>query len=195
MKGLRLGLGRTLRCSPHPNPSLQPAVHGNSGTPQPWRGPRFLPTHSSLCQSQSCRVFLQVFLSLGRAGGCKLPSSFSTEAAEQPVSRAPVLRHPGVCGAVEPGWGAASYLIFSSTLISLVILPVTNRVKQSNPLKKQPDRPIVKGFSDPHLHWLEKNFASSSSNYRIIRPHSGPFVHFACLSSFQASLYLVAWKW
>lgn len=138
-------------------------------------------------------VFLQVLLPLGRAGGSKLPSSSSTEAAEQPVSWAPALRHPGVCRAVEPGWGAASYLIFSSTLISLVILPVTNSVKQSNPLKKQPDRLIVKGFSDPHLHWLEKNFASSSSNYRIIGPHSRPFVHFASLYSFQASLYLVAW--
>lgn len=73
-------------------------------------------------------MFLQVLLPLGRAGGCKLPSSsFSTEGGEQPVSRALAPQHPGVCGAVEPGWGTASYLIFSSTLISLVILPVTNR--------------------------------------------------------------------
>jgi len=125
MRGLRFGLGRTLRCSPQPDPSLQPAVHSASGTP-------LLPTHSAPCQSQSHRGFLQAFLPLEREGGCKLPSSSSTEAAEQPVSwvlahRAPALRHPGVCGAVEPGWGAASYLIFSRTLISLVILPVTNR--------------------------------------------------------------------
>lgn len=39
----------------------------------------------------------------------------------------------------------------------------------------------MKGFSDPHLGWLEKkkkkkkNFASSGSNYRIIGPHSAPF--------------------
>lgn len=142
-----------------------------------------IPTHSSLCQPQSRRVSWQVSLPLARAGGCNLPSSScSPEAAEQPVRRAPALRHPELCGARELGWGAASYLIFSSTLILLVILPVTERVKQSNPLKKQPDRLIVKGFSDPHLHWLEKNFASSSSNYRIIGPHSSPFVVPLCTS-------------
>lgn len=102
--------------------------------PQSWpatsHGTPLLSTCSSLGQSQSHGVFLQVFLPLRRAGGCKLPSSSfssSTEGGEQPVSRVLALQHPGVCGAVEPGWGAASYLIFSSTLISLVILPVTNR--------------------------------------------------------------------
>lgn len=55
-------------------------------------------------------------------------------------------------------WGheAAIRLLSPPALIPLVISPATNRVKRSNPLQENPGRPIVEGFSHPHLLWLEK---------------------------------------
>lgn len=91
-KGLRLGPKRTLRCSPHPALSLQPAVHGRSGTPQPWRAPPFHPHALPYVRP--------------RAAGSLCGSSYPRKG---PRLQAPLLLlHRGSRAAGEPSSGAAA---------------------------------------------------------------------------------------